>query len=82
MAKLTRCGKRVTRLVREVGWWDYYLVCEKHVAWAQSQFPKGMRLFERFYDAGYPEIASGCVYDSDGDAILKRQKRSRAAPPV
>jgi len=75
-----RCEHRVTHLVREVGWWDFYLVCDKHVAWARSQFPKGMRLFERTYDVtGYREIASGCVYDTDTDALLKRQRRSRAS---
>ena len=74
-----RCDRRVTHLVREIGWWDFYLVCDKHLAWARTQFPKGMRLTEKLYPAtGYNEIATGCVYDTDADAILKRQQRTRA----
>jgi hypothetical protein len=73
MAPIAFCGHRVTRLVREVAWWDFYLICEKHIAWARSQFPKGMRLVERAYDVtGYREIASGCVAPKDGGPVSRR----------
>ena|SRR6185436_9693753 len=75
MPKYPFCDERVTRLVREVGWWDHYLVCEKHVAWARSQFPKGMRLYERKYDVtGYREIATGCVAPKDGGSGSRRPR--------
>jgi len=68
------CEHRVTRLVREVNWWDHYMVCERHVAWARSRFPKGMRLVETVYPGkGYQEIASGCVAPRIAGGPSKRE---------